>query len=425
MCRDRRARISLKWLTILALGMLVTFAITWELPAIEESQRKSHLPIQRPFDRPSTRIYRALRTRLFPTESCTTSDQTHPTDTPQPMHPRRPGNCCHRPGLRFQNLKDAFARLGLDISQIRIVLVTHRHADHWFAARELVQATGAKVMALREEVEWLRTPADLRSTIRSTRRRLHRSRYYPMSSRSTTDKSSSWEIFGSRSSPRLAIQRAARCFSSEIHGYSVFWSGDTIMTLDPEALDGDYMTRLGPRFGGDLRAYAGTLKRISQSPVDILLPGHPLLGSRFDPFVGTENWSRLLMPKVDAIELRLRQDDAHAGRFLDGVGKALTADVFYLGESKSTASYVIKTENGLICLDPGSRTVAEISSQFGIAWTGYSQPEVGLTYRTSFRSFGLRRHAMRIDWGPALLRPSANFDELLSWITSRPRFATG
>src|SRR5688572_8683739 len=39
------------------------------------------------------------------------------------------------PGLRFGALQSAFNDLGLNLAEVKIVLVTHRHADHWFAAR--------------------------------------------------------------------------------------------------------------------------------------------------------------------------------------------------------------------------------------------------------------------------------------------------
>jgi glyoxylase-like metal-dependent hydrolase (beta-lactamase superfamily II) len=65
------------------------------------------------------------------------------------------------PGLRFGMLHAAFQRLGLDIAQVKIVLVTHRHADHWFAARELVARSGATVMAHERDAGVLTEAADL------------------------------------------------------------------------------------------------------------------------------------------------------------------------------------------------------------------------------------------------------------------------
>ena len=159
------------------------------------------------------------------------------------------------PGLRFEVLRHAFDTLGLDVSRVEIVLVTHRHADHWFAARELRDKTGAKVMAHPEEAKWLTRAGDLRQYYSIHAMPLPQvptlSDVYPLQDGDVVRR-------GDATIHVLATPGhtpGSLCFQTTIRGYRVLFSGDTVMTLSPDARNGDYMARIGRQFGRDARAY--------------------------------------------------------------------------------------------------------------------------------------------------------------------------
>jgi glyoxylase-like metal-dependent hydrolase (beta-lactamase superfamily II) len=266
------------------------------------------------------------------------------------------------PGLRFSMIQAAFQSLGLDMTHVKIVLVTHRHADHWFAARELVQRSGATVMAHEQDAGVLTEAADL-------------GQYYSCYPAPIVDVPivdnvralANGELIRLGDCEIEVIATAGHtpgsaCYRTRVQGKHIMFSGDTVLALTPESFGGDYMTRMGPRFGGDMESYLNALRRLSSISVDILLPGHPAYGSKVDSFLGPGEWQALLQPNISKLESWLRDYAAEVKLFLDGVPKALTGEILYLGERRATACYVIKTADGAILIDPGQRTIADITT---------------------------------------------------------------
>lgn len=267
------------------------------------------------------------------------------------------------PGLRYGMLVESLKSLGLNVADVKKVLVTHHHADHWFSARELMQRTGAQVWAHRDTARWMTQAGDLRQ-------------YYTMYASPVQEVPTVGEVqpledgdvvrLGQVEIEVLATPghtTGSLCFRTRVRDYDVLFSGDTIMTLSPEATDGDYMTRLGPRFGGDAREYAATLKRLSETRFDLLLPGHPLLGKQLDASRGAELWRRRVDAKVAALAVRTSENPAPGDRYLDGQPKPLAERLYYLGEHDQTACYVLDTGEGLACVDPGRRSADELTAQ--------------------------------------------------------------
>lgn len=266
------------------------------------------------------------------------------------------------PGIHFSMLEAAFAHLGLAMSDVRIILVTHRHADHWFAARKLVDRSGAIVMAHADEVSVLTEAADL-------------GQYYSSYPPIITDVPVLSSVRPLKDGDRVQLGKreieviaapghtpGSACYRTEINGRRILWTGDTVLGLTPESFGGDYMTRIGPRYGGDMPSYLATLRRLRSIPVDIVLPGHPVYGSKLDCRVGVDGWMNLLDPLIRKLDRWLTQFPTETTLFLDGVAKPLGAEVIYLGDAASTASYVLQTTEGSICVDPGRRTIEEIGS---------------------------------------------------------------
>jgi len=59
---------------------------------------------------------------------------------------------------RATQLLPGFARLGLDPSQVKFILVTHGHADHWGGARYFQEQFGTKVFVSRADQELMQRP---------------------------------------------------------------------------------------------------------------------------------------------------------------------------------------------------------------------------------------------------------------------------
>jgi metallo-beta-lactamase class B len=59
---------------------------------------------------------------------------------------------------RAAQLLPGFARLGLDPSQVKFILVTHGHADHWGGARYFQERFGTKVYVSRADSELMQRP---------------------------------------------------------------------------------------------------------------------------------------------------------------------------------------------------------------------------------------------------------------------------
>ncbi len=266
------------------------------------------------------------------------------------------------PGLRFSMIEAAFDNLGLRVSAVKIILVTHRHADHWFAARDLVSASGARVLAHEKEIPVMVAAADLGQYYAS-----HHAMIIEVPTLANVEalKDGDTVRLGATAIEVIATPGhtpGSVCYRTEIRGRQVLFSGDTILSLTPSVFNGDYMTRLGSRFGGNIQAYLATMRRLSSVPVDILLPGHPIYGTKLDPFLTRNEWRAMLQPNIDRLERWLEDYPYEVRLFLDGIPKALTDEILYLGEARGTAGYVLKTPGTSLCIDPGSRTVEELTS---------------------------------------------------------------
>jgi glyoxylase-like metal-dependent hydrolase (beta-lactamase superfamily II) len=268
------------------------------------------------------------------------------------------------PGWDYGKLKAAFLRLGLDVRDVRVVLVTHMHADHWFCARELVRESGATVMAHSDDAALLVEAADLAHYYS-----FHRPMFRTVPTLSEVRSLQDGEVIelGELKVEVIATPghtRGSVCFRSTIRGHSVLWTGDTVDSLVADSIGGLYATRLGPRFGGDMKAYLASLHRLATIPADIVLPGHHARTAlaRANPRLGAEGWRRLLAPNTARLEGWLRDHPLETDQFLDGTPKLLAPEIVYLGEHASTASYVLKTGDGMVLIDPGRRAIEQLES---------------------------------------------------------------
>lgn len=268
------------------------------------------------------------------------------------------------PGLRYDILVEMFQSLGLNPADVKHIVITHRHADHWFCVRELVAKTGAVVHAHAAEIPVLTAAADLRN-------------YYSIYAQPLPDVPVLAQVQPLHDGDILRVGHQALevlatpghtpgslCFRTTVNGYTLLFSGDTLMTLSPFEHGGDYMTRLGPKFGGDAQAYIATYERLRDTPFDLLLPGHPLLGKDFDPEAGAVTFRRTVDAKIAVLRERITARTIETRVFLDGTPKPIVDQIYYLGDSEGTAGYAVATSDGVLVFDPGRRSLDQLQTQF-------------------------------------------------------------
>lgn len=266
------------------------------------------------------------------------------------------------PGSSFSHLQGWFEALDLNFENVKIILLTHLHADHWFATRQLVEQSGAVVMAHEREVPLLQKPGDLGVYFTNHSPSIQK---VPVIKNVRALKDGEIVELGDARIEVIATPGhtpGSACYRFEVRGRQVLWTGDMVMTLGKSPFGGDYVTRLGPRYGGDMKSYLASLERLQSIPVEVVLPGHPGNGSSLRAVIGVAEWNALLQPTVSKLKNWLDLGPEQAGLFLDGKPKSLDKEVLYLGEFQSTAAYVLQTSQGSIFVDPGRRKVEDIFS---------------------------------------------------------------
>jgi metallo-beta-lactamase class B len=265
------------------------------------------------------------------------------------------------PGLRLSMLEASFNYLGLDLKDVRIILVTHRHADHWFAARDLAQKSGATIFAHANEVPFLTQAAELEQ-------------YYSVYPTAITEVPILEAVSPLQDEQTIRLgpfeitaiatpghTTGSVCYQTVVNGNKVLFTGDTVLTLHPNAFSGDYMTRIGPALGGNINDYLASLRKLRELDIDVVLPGHPAYAQDLNPLIGAAKWKSLLGPSIAKLERWLNDFPDESAVFLDADPKPLTDKILYLGTANLTASYIIKTEAGSVCVDPGARGLEEIT----------------------------------------------------------------
>lgn len=255
----------------------------------------------------------------------------------------------------YGKIAQAMTRLGLDLMQLKMILLTHVHGDHTMGAERLRQETGARVYIGREDAPPLRDGGP-RDAIFST---------FDMPGVTAHPTQVDSELvdgqmltLGNTRIKAIATPGhtlGSLCYLVEHRGMRILCTGDTVMSL-ADGL-GTYSTYLPPRFRGDVAAYLGSLKKLRAMPKpDIVLPGHP--GSDpipQNPRVSEQQWSELLdrgIAELEQLAARYVQDGAD---FLDGTPKQLARGLYYLGDLDGHAAYARLSETETMLFDAADR----------------------------------------------------------------------
>jgi glyoxylase-like metal-dependent hydrolase (beta-lactamase superfamily II) len=261
----------------------------------------------------------------------------------------------------YDKLTQGMARLGLDLSRLKMILLTHVHGDHTMGARRLRRETGAKIYIGQEDALPLRQGGPWEAIFSK----------FEMDGVETHPT----EIDGELVDGQVLTLGDARfsciatpghtpgsfCFLLKRGPSTALFTGDTIMTLNDG--QGTYATYLPPKYRGDLDAYLATLRQLGSLPMpDLVLPGHPRSDpSPQNPRLTPDRWKGLLDHSVFELEQLSARYAADGADFLDGEPKQLAAGLFYLGDFDQRACYALVSQSRSLLFDaPGGEAAADL-----------------------------------------------------------------
>jgi len=259
-----------------------------------------------------------------------------------------------------RSLREQLSELGMDVSRVRAILLTHAHGDHTLGARYLREMTGAKIHAGQGDSEVLRVgaPRDAFFSI------------FPMDQYSVHATPVDVELTGGEvlelGDTRIEVVAApghtpgSTCYLLQRGDLRVLFTGDTVSSLDVDNDVGTYSAHLAPRYRGHARDYLRTLERLRAMPVpDLVLPGHPAANAPHGPHLTQVQWEEVLDRGITDLNLALDRHTRDGADFLDGVPKELLPELLYLGDYASRAVYVLAAPQGHLVFDaPGDEGFA-------------------------------------------------------------------
>jgi len=254
-------------------------------------------------------------------------------------------------------LLSAVERLGLDIRDLKHILLTHCHGDHVNGARRLRTLTGAKVYAGQGDCAVLRAGGPWEAFFSAFDME-------PDVAVHATEVDE--ELIGGESislgDVRFDVIAAPGHTPGSMlymmqrgNGPRILFSGDVIVSYGEL---GTYSAYLSPRHRGDAEQYLATLRRLSEMPSpDLLLPGHPAIDGGADltrARLAAAAWHDSLGGGiVELLDLK-RRYEADGRDFLDGQPRELLPGLHYLGNLAEAALYCFNRDGGLTLIDAPS-----------------------------------------------------------------------
>jgi metallo-beta-lactamase class B len=279
------------------------------------------------------------------------------------------------------------SELGLDVKQVRAILLTHVHADHSNGAAHLRSLTGARAHVGRADSQALRAGAP-REAFVST---FHMPHYAPHSTPVDVELTGNETLsFGETNFEVIATpghSPGSVCYLLERPGLRALFAGDVIQALSLAGSGrslGTYAAYLSPRYRGNARDYLGSLRRLRALPVpDLVLPGHPLMDRvPQSPRLSQKQWHALLDRGIGDMERLLARYEADGANFLDGTTRELLPGLYYLGDHDRAPVYCLTNATGLFLVDaPGGPSLVKfLAARFKErGWSGRKLTAVLLT----------------------------------------------
>ena len=264
-------------------------------------------------------------------------------------------------------LVEQLEALGLDINDLKMILVTHGHGDHYLGAKELQETTGAKLYVGKGDSGVLRD-AGPREAVFST---------FAMDNVGIHPTVVDVELTGGETielgDTRIQViatpghTPGSVCYLLDRDGRTALFSGDTIMTITGDL--GTYATYLSPRYRGNPVDYLATLRTLATIPVpDLLLPGHPRTSWRtVNARISPDDWSSLLDRGIQEMEQLTTRYATDGEDFLDGTPRELLPGLYYLGDHAGIAVFCFREASSVILIDApgGSELVDFLEARLG------------------------------------------------------------
>ena len=252
-------------------------------------------------------------------------------------------------------LKGELARLKLDSSQLRAILLTHVHGDHSGGAEFLRNETRAKVYAGKEDAAILRRGEPRDAFFSTFKMPLHTTHPTTVDVELAGDERLAFGDVSCHVIGAPGHTPGSTCYLVERDGLRVLLAGDVVVNLGEQPL-GTYSVYLAPRYRGDAASFLTTLEKLRALPVpDLLLPGHPRGDSTpRSPRLTAERWQRMLDGGIREMRDVLGRFAADGANFLDGSPKRLLPNLYYLGDFGGMALYGLFSDGGFFLIDaPG------------------------------------------------------------------------
>lgn len=281
------------------------------------------------------------------------------------------------------------SELGLDVSRLKMILLTHAHGDHSMGAERLRAETDAKVFIGSEDAAALRRGGPweaIFSKFDFDRDAIHSS---------TVDgELTDGQVLELGEARFTVISTPGHtpgscCFLVELAGRRFLFTGDTIMAFSSDG--GSYSTKLAPRYGGDVRRYCKSLEKLRRlAKPDFVLPGHPgYEPAPADPRLSEAQWQSLVgrgLSEAQRIAQRYAQDGAD---FLDGTPKELLDGVYYLGDFEGRAAYALVSGERALLFDAARGTNAAERLAAARDTLGLQAPRISAVLLTSCQAENL------------------------------------
>ncbi|TWU19655.1 MBL fold metallo-hydrolase [Allorhodopirellula heiligendammensis] len=288
-------------------------------------------------------------------------------------------------------LRNCMTEVGLQIEDVKFVLLTHAHYDHVFGANRVREVSHATVCVGADDLDVLRSANEF--ALFSLFPRIEFSGTPIVVDRTLNDGDRielGDTVIHTMGCP--GHTPGSMCYLAEKAGESFLFSGDVIASL--RFGPATYPIFISPKFRGDAETYSATIDQLLAMDVpDYLLPGHPRQQTFSRPIsIDTQQWQELLLPTQREIRTVVQRHQDDGKDFLDGSPKQIEKGLFYFGEIDGVAVYgLVDAEQSIVVNAPGGEQfLTKLQSRFERLGLDFRTPDaVLLTTRQPTHCSGL------------------------------------